>query len=70
MTAIDCSRLINPALTKLTIITVDALELCMSAVMTMPVNTPVARLRVIADKMARSRLPATFCKPSLITFMP
>ena len=70
ITAIDWPRLIRPALTKLTTITVDADELCISAVIIMPVKSPAKRLRVMADKMLRRRSPAAFCNPSLITFMP
>ena len=70
ITAIDCSRLIRPALTKLTTITVDADELWMSAVMTMPVSTPIKRFLVITASIERRRLPAAFCRPSLITFIP
>ena len=70
ITAIDWARLIRPALTKLTTMTVDALELCIRAVMTMPVSTPVTLFLVIMPRMLRRRSPATFCKPSLMTFMP
>ena len=70
ITAMDCSSDIKPALTKLTTITVDALELCIIAVMSIPVINPVQRFRVMADKMPRKRSPAAFCRPSLITFMP
>ncbi len=70
ITAIDCASDMSPALTKLTTITVDADELWMSAVMRMPVATPVKRFLVIADRMPRRRLPAAFCKPSLMTFIP
>lgn len=70
ITAIACCRLMRPALTKLTTITVDADELWIRAVMATPVSTPVTRLRVITPRMLRRRSPATFCSPSLITFMP
>ena len=66
----DSDRLIRPALTKLTTIVVDALELCIKAVIIIPVNNPMARLRVMVDKIDLRRFPAAFCKPSLITFMP
>ena len=70
MTAIDCARVMRPALTKLTTITVEAEELWMRAVMKKPVRVPVNRFRVIAERMLRRRSPAAFCNPSLITFMP
>ena len=60
----------SPALTKLTTITVEAEELWIRAVMKNPVTVPVKRLRVIADRMLRSRSPAAFCRPSLMTFIP
>ena len=70
ITAIDCASVISPAFTKLTTITVDADELCMIAVMAMPVRSPENRFLVITDRMLRKRSPAAFCRPSLITFMP
>jgi len=70
ITAMDCASDIRPALTKLTTITVEADELWISAVMRMPVSTPVTRFLVIAPRMLRSLSPATFWRPSLITFMP
>jgi hypothetical protein len=70
ITAIDCDSVISPAFTKLTTSTIDADELCMSAVMKKPVINPASLLRVITDKMLRRRSPATFCRPSLIIFMP
>ena len=70
ITAMDCARVIRPAFTKLTTITVEADELWIRAVMAQPVSRPVKRLRVMADRILRRRSPATFCRPSLITFMP
>ena len=60
ITAMDCARVIRPAFTKLTTITVEADELWMSAVMANPVNVPVNRLRVIAERILRKRSPAAF----------
>ncbi len=60
MTAIDCARLIRPAFTKLTTITVEALELWIRAVMTMPVSTPVTLFLVIMPRIFLRRSPATF----------
>ena len=70
ITAIDCPSVIRPAFTKLTTITVDAEELCIRAVISIPVSIPVNRLRVMAERMPRRRSPAAFCNPSLITFIP
>ncbi len=70
ITAMDCPSDIRPALTKLTTITVEADELCMRAVMRIPVSIPVNRLRVIAERIFLRRSPAAFCRPSLITFIP
>lgn len=70
ITAIDCARDMRPALTKLTTITVEADELWIRAVITMPVSTPVSRFLVMMPNMLRSLSPATFCSPSLMTFMP
>ena len=60
----------RPALTKPTTITVVALDDWMMAVMVKPVSTLVNRLEVMADKKCRRRLPAAFCRPELIRFMP
>ncbi len=62
--------LIRPAFTKLTTITVEALELWIRAVIAIPVSTPVTRFLVIMPRILRSLSPATFCSPSLITFIP
>ena len=70
ITAMDCVRVIRPALTKLTTITVDADEDWINAVIRKPVMVPVRRLRVMAPRMFRRRSPAAFCRPSLITFIP
>lgn len=70
ITAIDCAKDINPALTKLTTITVDAEELWIKAVIRIPVNTPANLFLVITESILRNRSPATFCNPSLITFIP
>ena len=60
ITAIDWPKVISPALTKLTTITVEADELWINAVMSIPVSSPVKRLRVMADRMLRRRSPAAF----------
>lgn len=70
MTPTDFARGSKPAFTKLTTITVVAEEDCIIAVINNPVKTPVNRLEVIEDKMPRIPSPATFCKASLIIFIP
>mgnify|MGYP007028160160 CR=1 FL=1 len=70
ITLMDSARVSSPALTKLTTITVVAEEDWIRAVISTPVKTPVTRLVVIAVKILRSLSPATFCKPSLIIFIP
>ena len=42
----------------------------MAVVMKAPVNKPVNRFVVIVPNTVRSLLPAIFCKPSLMTFIP
>lgn len=63
MTPMDCESVNNPALTKLTTITVVAEEDCTSAVISTPVNIPVTLLVVIAVNIFRSLSPANFLKP-------
>lgn len=63
MTPMDCESVNNPALTKLTTITVVAEEDCTSAVISTPVNTPVTLLVVIAVNIFRSLSPANFEAP-------
>ena len=70
MTLIDSASVSNPAFTKLTTITVVAEEDWIRAVINTPVKTPVTRLVVIAVRILRNLSPATFCKPSLIIFIP
>ena len=70
MTPIDCASVINPAFTKLTTITVVALDDWMSAVIRIPVRTPITRFFVIAAKILRRRSPANFSRPSDIVFIP
>lgn len=60
MTLMDCVKVNKPAFTKLTTITVVAEEDCTNAVMSVPVNTPVTRLVVIAVRILRRRSPANF----------
>ena len=70
MTPIDCDNVIKPALTKLTTITVVALDDCMRAVTKIPVSTPITRFLVMAASTERSLSPANFSRPSLMVFMP
>ncbi len=60
----------RPAFTKLTIITVVADEDCIVVVTKIPVKTPFIRLLVIAARICLILLPATFCKASLMSFIP
>lgn len=70
MTEMACARVRRPALTKLTVITVVAVDDCTAAVMNVPVRMPVKRLVVMAPSTWRSCGPAIFCRLSLIDFMP
>ena len=70
MTLMDSASVSSPALTKLTTITVVAEEDWIRAVINTPVRTPVTRLVVIAVRILRNLSPATFCKPSLMIFIP
>ena len=67
---IDSVSVRSRAFTKLTIITVVALEDCTNVVMSVPLIMPDSRLRVILLISARRPSPETFCRPSLITFIP
>ena len=67
---IDSVSVSRRALTKLTIITVVALEDWTSVVISVPLTIPERRLRVMLRMSARSPSPETFCRPSLITFIP
>ena len=70
MTEMACARVRRPALTKLTVITVVAVDDWNAAVMNVPVRMPVKRLVVMAPSTWRSCGPAIFCRLSLIDFMP
>ena len=70
ITPIDWVNVNNPALTKLTTITVVADEDWINAVISIPVRTPVMRLVVMAVKILRKLSPANFCRPSLMIFIP
>ena len=70
MTPILWPSVISPAFTKLTTITVVALDDWMSAVISTPVSTPITRFLVIAARILRRRSPANFSRPSDIVFIP
>ena len=70
MTPIDCASVISPAFTKLTTITVVALDDWISAVISTPVSTPITRFFVITARILRRRSPANFSRPSDMVFMP
>ena len=70
MTPIACVKLKRPAFTKLTTMTVVADEDWIRAVISMPVKTPATRFEVMAVRIRRKLSPASFCKPSLMIFMP
>ena len=70
MTEIACARLRIPADTKLTVMTVVAVEDWTAAVIAAPVSTPVKRFVVALPSTLLMVLPAIFCRPSDITFSP
>ena len=70
MMLIACARVSSAALTKLTVITVVAVELCTAAVTATPVSMPVKRLVVILASTCLSLGPAIFWRASLIIFIP
>ena len=70
ITPIDSTRLSNPALAKLTTITVVAEDDWINNVIKKPVNTPRKRFLVILLNIWRSLFPAAFCIPSLMIFIP
>ena len=70
ITEIAWSNVSNPAFTKLTVITVVAVDDCTAAVINVPVRIPVNRFVVIAPRMWRNCGPAIFCRASLIVFIP
>ena len=61
---------IIPALTKLTTMTVVALEDWITAQKRIPTSVPRIRFVVTASRMLRILAPAAFSRPSLICFMP
>ena len=67
---IACGRLISPALTNPIAITVVALLLCSTAVVTAPASTPSNGFFVRSARMLFIFSPAAFCRHSLIIFIP
>ena len=70
ITPVDSINVMSPAFTKLTTITVVVVDDWVMVVAPKPVKIPLIRLVVIPFRIARSLLPATFCSPSLNTFIP
>src|SRR6056297_2559731 len=70
ITPIDSDKANNPALTKLTTITVVAEDDWIRVVIKKPVKTPFTGFEVILAKILRILSPATFCSASLISFIP
>ena len=70
MTPMALAKASKPALTKLTSISVVAVEDWTRAVTMIPVNTHLKRLDVIDAMKARSFSPAIFCRPPLIRDIP
>ena len=70
ITPVACIRFISPEFTKLTTITVVALEDCMIAVNIRPTIIPTKRFLVKNSKIPLILAPAAFSSPSLISFIP
>ena len=70
MTPMAWVSVMSPALTKLTSISVVAVDDCTSAVTTKPVSRQRPVLDVMRAMNVRRELPANFCKPPLINDMP
>ena len=66
----DCCKVMSPALTKLTSMTVVALDDCMMEVMIKPVKTPAMRRLVTVESIDFIRSPAAICSDSLMIFIP
>ena len=63
MTEIACANVRSPAFTKLTVITVVAVDDCTAAVTKTPVSNPVKRFLVMVPIMLRRCPPLSFCNP-------
>ena len=65
-----CVKVISPLLTKPIAITVTAAELCTTAVVTVPMPTPISFLFDILANIRLISLPATISRLSPINFIP
>ena len=65
-----CIRVRSPAFTKLTTITVVALDDWITVVMPNPVSTPLKGLDVMEERKFLNLSPAAFWSPALIMFIP
>ena len=70
ITPTACAKVINPAFTKPTTMTVVAEELWMTAVTANPIKAPMYLLVVSRSIIVLSREPAANSNPSPINFMP
>ena len=70
MMPMACFRVISPALTKLTVITVVPLLLWMRTVTRLPTKTPRSGVFVNVPIRWRIRSPAMNCRASLISLIP
>ena len=70
ITPIPSRKVKRPAFTNPTTIIVVAAEACITVVITHPENTPLNRFPAIVRIMERNLSPESFCKPSLIIFIP
>ena len=69
MTPMACVRVMSPASTKLTVMTVVALLLWMRTVTQAPTSTPMIGVLVSVPISCRNRSPAISCRASLISLM-
>ncbi len=67
---IACGKVISPALTNPIAITVVALLLCKTAVVSAPASTPSTGFLVSIERIVFIFSPAAFCRHSLIMFIP
>ena len=70
ITPMACRSAMRPEFTKPTTITVVAEDDCITEVIPNPVRTPLKGFEVILESRVRSLLPAAFCNPELIKFIP
>ena len=70
MTEIACANVSSPADTNETVMTVVAEDDCTAQVTIVPVSIPISRFPVMRAKMCLKLGPASFCKASLMVFIP